>query len=86
MPTDHCGTGSGRRLQRARCGHTVGISTNFIKGIARRDGVGRVSGLVYDEAPRALKTFLEDMIEGAAYYCTQANKSTVTSMEVIYAL
>ena len=57
-----------------------------IQGIARRGGVKRISGLIYEETRGVLKVFLENVIRDAVTYTEHAKRKTVTAMDVVYAL
>src|SRR5690349_1537607 len=63
------------------------ISTKpAIRRLARRGGVKRISGLIYEETRGVLKVFLENVIRDAVTYCEHAKRKTVTAMDVVYAL
>ena len=53
---------------------------------ARRGGVKRISGLIYEETRGVLKVFLENVIRDAVTYTEHAKRKTVTAMDVVYAL
>lgn len=63
-----------------------GIAKPSIRRLARRAGVRRISGLVYEKSRGALKTFLEKVIYDAARYAGLAKRQTMTAMDVVYAL
>jgi histone H4 len=63
-----------------------GITKPAIRRLARRGGVKRISGLVYEETRGVLKVFLEEVIKDAVTYTTHAKRSTVSVMDVVYAL
>ncbi|XP_065575206.1 histone H1-like protein HC2 [Artemia franciscana] len=54
--------------------------------MARRGGVKRISGLIYEETRGVLKVFLENVIRDAITYTEHAKRKTVTAMDVVYAL
>jgi histone H4 len=54
--------------------------------LARRGGVKRISGLIYEEARHCLKKFLDSVIHDAIKYTEHANRKTVTALDVVYAL
>ncbi len=62
------------------------ITKNEIRRLARRGGVKRISGLVYEETRSVLKVFLENVIRDAVTYTEYARRKTVTAMDVVYAL
>jgi histone H4 len=63
-----------------------GISKAAIRRLARRGGVKRLSGLIYEETRGVLKVFLENLIHDAVTYTNHAKRRTVTAMDVVYAL
>ena len=54
------------------------ITKPAIRKLARRGGVKRISGLIYEETRGVLKSFLENVIRDAVTY--------ITAMDVVYAL
>ena len=65
---------------------SVIISKVLPRMLARRGGVKRISGLIYEETQNVLKVFLESVIRDAATYTEHAKRKTVTTMDVVYAL
>jgi histone H4 len=79
-----------------------GITKPAIRRLARRGGVKRISGLIYEEVRRplrsritlltrlqtrgVLKIFLENVIRDSVTYTEHAKRKTVTSLDVVYAL
>ena len=63
-----------------------GITKPAIRRLARRGGVKRISGLIYDETRGVLKLFLESVIRDSVTYTEHAKRKTVTSLDVVYAL
>ncbi|KAK0525175.1 Histone H4 [Tilletia horrida] len=63
-----------------------GITKPAIRRLARRGGVKRISGLIYNETRGVLKLFLESVIRDSVTYTEHAKRKTVTSLDVIYAL
>ncbi|TKR79931.1 hypothetical protein L596_014079 [Steinernema carpocapsae] len=57
-----------------------------IRRLARRGGVKRISGLIYEETRGVLKVFLESVVRDAVTYCEHAKRKTVTAMDVVYSL
>ena len=64
----------------------IGITKPAIRRLARRGGVKRISGLIYEEVRGVLKIFLENVIRDAVTYTEHAKRKTVTAMDVVYAL
>lgn len=63
-----------------------GITKPAIRRLARRGGVKRISGMVYEETRGVLKVFLQHVIGDAVVYVEHARRKTVTAMDVVYAL
>jgi histone H4 len=63
-----------------------GITKPAIRRLARRGGVKRISGLIYEETRTVLKSFLEGVIRDSVTYTEHAKRKTVTSLDVVYAL
>ena len=63
-----------------------GITKPAIRRLARRGGVKRISGTIYEETRGVLKVFLENVIRDAVTYTEHARRKTVTAMDVVYAL
>ncbi|EDR21687.1 histone H4 [Entamoeba dispar SAW760] len=63
-----------------------GITKPAIRRLARRGGVKRINGAVYDETRNVLKQFLEQVIRDSVTYTEHAKRRTVTAMDVVYAL
>ena len=63
-----------------------GVTKPAIRRLARRGGVKRINGLIYEETRGVLKLFLEKIIRDTVTYTEHAKRKTVTSMDVIYAL
>lgn len=63
-----------------------GITKPAIRRLARRGGVKRISGQIYDESRGVLKLFLEGVIRDAVTYTEYSHRKTVTAMDVVCAL
>ncbi|CEM23183.1 unnamed protein product [Vitrella brassicaformis CCMP3155] len=63
-----------------------GITKPAIRRLARRGGVKRINGLVYEEVRNILKDFLQKVIGDAVVYTEYGNRKTVTAVDVLYAL
>ncbi|XP_063984467.1 histone H4, major-like [Diachasmimorpha longicaudata] len=79
--------GSGRmgvkRVNKAPRGR---LTKPTIRRLARRGGVKRISGGIYDLVRQILRTFLETVIADAVIYTEHAKRKTVTAPDVVYAL
>ncbi|KAG5192022.1 hypothetical protein JKP88DRAFT_294430 [Tribonema minus] len=63
-----------------------GITKPAIRRLARRGGVKRISGLIYEETRGVLKMFLAGVIRDAVTYTEHARRRTVSSADVVNAL
>ncbi|XP_044727529.1 histone H4-like [Chrysoperla carnea] len=63
-----------------------GIRKPAIRRLARRAGIKRISGLVYEETRGLMKVFLENVIGDAVKYTEHGKRKTVTDMDVVHAL
>jgi histone H3/H4 len=80
------GYGAAVRHRKVRRDNIQGITKPAIRRLARRGGVKRISGLMYEEARGNLKVFLEQIISDAVTYTEHARRKTVTALDVVYAL
>uniref|UniRef100_A0A1I8ARI4 Histone H4 n=1 Tax=Steinernema glaseri TaxID=37863 RepID=A0A1I8ARI4_9BILA len=80
------GKGGAKRHRKILRDNIQGITKPAIRRLARRGGVKRISGLIYEETRGVLKSFLEGVIRDAVTYCEHAKRKTVTAMDVVYAL
>merc|ERR1712064_193514 len=76
----------GKRHRKVLRDNIQGITKPAIRRLARRGGVKRISGLIYEETRGVLKVFLENVIRDAVTYTEHAKRKTVTAMDVVYAL
>eukprot|EP00741_Cyanophora_paradoxa_P021486 tig00021357_g20742.t1 len=80
------GKGGAKRHRKVLRDNIQGITKPAIRRLARRGGVKRISGLIYDETRGVLKVFLENVIRDAVTYTEHARRKTVTALDVVYAL
>merc|ERR1711864_25914 len=71
------GKGGAKRHRRVHGDNIQGITKPAIRRLARRGGVKRISGLIYEETRGVLKVFLENVIRDAVTYTEHA-------MDVVY--
>ena len=76
----------GKRHKKVLRDNISGITKPAIRRLARRGGVKRISGLIYDESRGVLKMFLESVVKDAVTYCDHAKRKTVSALDVLYAL
>ncbi|KAF7300473.1 Histone H4-like protein [Mycena chlorophos] len=86
------GKGLGFRGAKSRCcrvlrrGAIFDMSRNDIRRMARRGGVKRNSGLMYEETRGVLTEFLSGVVRDATLYTKHQWKNTVTAEAVRHAL
>merc|ERR1719265_983783 len=80
------GGGSMRSHKVLREGSMQGITKPAIRRLARRGGVKRISGLIYEETRGVLKVFLENVLRDSITYTEHSKRKTVTALDVVYAL
>ncbi len=73
------GKGGAKRHRKVLRDNIQGITKPAIRRLARRGGVKRISGLIYEETRGVLKV-------DAVTYTEHAKRKTVTAMDVVYAL
>merc|ERR1712054_641075 len=80
------GKGGAKRHRKIIRENIQGITKPAIRRLARRGGVKRISGLIYEEARGVLKKFLEQTVKDAVTYTEHSKRKTVTALDVVYAL
>ena len=80
------GKGGAKRHRKIVRDNIQGITKPAIRRLARRGGVKRISGLMYEETRGVLKTFLENVAKDSVTYTEHARRKTVTALDVVYAL
>tara|TARA_B100001564_G_scaffold303861_1_gene272197 strand:- start:375 stop:896 length:522 start_codon:yes stop_codon:yes gene_type:complete len=80
------GKGGAKRHRKVLRDNIQGITKPAIRRLARRGGVKRISGQVYEEVRGVLKVFLENVIRDATCYSDHARRKTVTVTDVVYSL
>lgn len=78
--------GGAKRHRKILRNSIEGITKPAIRRLARRGGVKRISGQVYDDVRLALKDFLKTVINDATIYCEYAKRKTVTAGDVVNSL
>jgi len=72
------GKGGAKRHRKVLRDNIQGITKPAIRRLARRGGVKRISGLIYEETRGVLKVFLENVIRDSVTYTEHARRKTVT--------
>ncbi len=80
------GKGGAKRHRKVLRDNIQGITKPAIRRLARRGGVKRISGLIYEEIRGVLKVFLVHILHDSTTYTEHAKRKTVTAMDVVYAL
>uniref|UniRef100_A0A3Q1G2D9 Histone H4 n=1 Tax=Acanthochromis polyacanthus TaxID=80966 RepID=A0A3Q1G2D9_9TELE len=70
------GKGGAKRHRKVLRDNIQGITKPAIRRLARRGGVKRISGLIYEETRGVLKVFLENVIRDAVTYTEHAKRKT----------
>ncbi|CAG8496991.1 7280_t:CDS:2 [Funneliformis caledonium] len=78
------GKGGAKRHRKILRDNIQGITKPAIRRLARRGGVKRISGLIYEETRGVLKVFLENVIRDAVTYTEHAKRKTVTSLDSMH--
>ncbi|KAI8319867.1 NAD(P)-binding protein [Martensiomyces pterosporus] len=71
------GKGGAKRHRKILRDNIQGITKPAIRRLARRGGVKRISGLIYEETRGVLKVFLENVIRDAVTYTEHAKRKTL---------
>ena len=81
------GKGFGKAKHRSKDKDVLtGITKPAIRRLARRGGVKRISSTIYPQTREVLKAFLDVVIRDSLIYTDHAQRKTVTSQDVVYAL
>merc|ERR1711970_373748 len=80
------GKGGAKRHRKVLRDNIQGITKPAIRRLARRGGVKRISGLIYEEVRAVLRVFLENVMRDAVTYTEHAKRKTVQATDVVYAL
>jgi histone H4 len=67
-------------------GSVFAIRKPAIRRLARRAGVKRINGLIYDEVRGNLTVFLTAILKSAVIYAEHARRRTITAQDVVMAL
>ena len=73
------GKGGAKRRRKVLRDNIQGITKPVIRRLARRGGVKRINGIMYEETRGVLKVFLEDVARDAVAYTEHARRKTVTA-------
>jgi histone H4 len=77
---------SSKRLKKVVKDSVKGVTSPAIRRLARRAGIKRISGLLYDEVRGVLKSFVESVVRDAIAYTESAKRKSVQPSDVVNAL
>ena len=77
---------SGKRAKKVLRDNVRGITKGSVRRLARRAGVKRISGLLYEEVRGVLKSFVEKVVSDAVAVTEYSRKRTVTVGAVVATL
>ncbi|KAJ1391007.1 histone-fold-containing protein [Ochromonadaceae sp. CCMP2298] len=80
------GKGGAKRHRKVLRDNIHGITKAAIRRLARRAGVKRICGLIYEETRGVLKKFLEGVCADAVIYTDYAHRRTVSALDIVHAL
>jgi histone H4 len=80
------GKGGAKRHRKVLRDNIQGITKPAIRRLARRGGVKRISGLIYEETRGVLKLFLEHVLRDAITLVADSSRKTVMAADIVYAL
>jgi histone H4 len=80
------GKGGAKRHRLVLRDNIQSVTKPAIRRLARRGGVKRLSGLIYEETRATLKEFLQDVVRHAVEFTMHARRKTVTAFDVVFAL
>jgi len=75
-----------KRHAPAKLSASRGINKAAIRRLAKRAGVKRISGLMYEESRSLISNFVTGLVKDAIIYCEHGKRSTVSASDVIHAL
>ncbi|XP_044010091.1 histone H4-like [Aphidius gifuensis] len=78
--------GSANRYRQIYRSNIQGVTKPVIRRLARRGGLEHILCLIYKETRRVLKVILQNVIRDVIIYTKDAERKTVTAMDVVYAL
>ncbi|KAI1430342.1 histone-fold-containing protein [Xylaria sp. FL1777] len=80
------GKGGIKRHRKILRDNILGITKPAIRRLARRGGVKRISGQIYEDARAALRTRLTEIIKDCVTYTEYRQAKTVTINDVLHSL
>ena len=80
------GKGGAKRHHKVLRDNIQGITKPAIRRLARRGGVKRISGLIYEETRGVLKAFIYSVLNDAVINAEHVRRITVTALDIVHAL
>ena len=80
------GKGGAKRHRKVLRDNIQGITKPAIRRLARRGGVKRISGLIYEETRGVLTVFLVNLLRDTMEFTEYARRKTVSALDVVHAL
>jgi histone H4 len=80
------GKGGAKRHRKARKPAIEGMSKNEIKRLARRAGVSRIGGKVYEEVRNQAQNFLDELLFKTLLHVDHRGAKTVTAPDLVHGL
>jgi len=78
--------GSSKRLKKVIRDSSKSIARPAVRRLARRAGVKRVSGLLYDEVRGVIKSFVEVVVRDSIAFAEHSRRKTIGALDVVYGL
>jgi len=75
-----------KRMKRILRDNIRGVTKGSIRRLARRAGVKRMSGLVYEDIRAAIKVFVTRLVDDTRSYTHHAKRQIATPLDVVHAL
>ncbi|RKF63462.1 Histone H4 [Erysiphe neolycopersici] len=75
-----------KRMRKLTKDNIRAVTKGDIRRLARRGGVKRISGTIYDEIRKSMKSFLETVLKDTCDVVEHAERKTVTVTDVIFVL
>ena len=80
------GKGGAKRHREVLRNNLVGITKPAIRRLARRGGIKRIAGVLYDAVRHVLRDFVDSVVKDACIYAEHAKRKTITALDVVHAL
>ena len=77
---------STKRMKKVLRDSLKSVTRGSIRRLARRGGIKRISGLLYEEVRGVLKAFVNTTVADSVSFTEHAKRKTVSASDVVYAL